>query len=244
MIFSCQNREKIVDKTNLLGNDYRLFQQTPAWELAKAVSDENEKLIKALLKNSPNLINYQESKFGNTLLMMTIYNQQYKSFKILLEAGANVNIYDSNTGSSAIIEVCRLGNLDLNYMELLIMYGANINDIEVGNRKGGNTTRDTPLIAASRVGSLELVKFLIENGADINFENEYRQSALSKAILTNHYAVALYLLEQGAYYNKPLFHRENENRDIYILDLLKENHRPKDQEIIGKIINYQTKIGK
>lgn len=33
--------KKIVDKSELTGGDYRLFQNTPAWELAKAVEDGN-----------------------------------------------------------------------------------------------------------------------------------------------------------------------------------------------------------
>lgn len=43
LLFSCSDlsREKIVDKSELTGRDYRLFQNTPAWELAKAVEDEN-----------------------------------------------------------------------------------------------------------------------------------------------------------------------------------------------------------
>lgn len=45
LLFSCSDlsREKIVDKSELTGRDYRLFQNTPAWELAKAVEDENTK---------------------------------------------------------------------------------------------------------------------------------------------------------------------------------------------------------
>ena len=43
LLFSCINREKPVDKANLTGKDYRLFQNTPAWELAKAVQDEDIK---------------------------------------------------------------------------------------------------------------------------------------------------------------------------------------------------------
>jgi uncharacterized lipoprotein NlpE involved in copper resistance len=46
LFISCNNRENIVDKENLLGNDYRLFQNTPAWELAKAVQDEDILKIK------------------------------------------------------------------------------------------------------------------------------------------------------------------------------------------------------
>lgn len=42
LLLSCSNinRDKPVDKSELSGRDYRLFQNTPAWELAKAVQDE------------------------------------------------------------------------------------------------------------------------------------------------------------------------------------------------------------
>ena len=77
LLFSCSNmcREKIVDKSELTGRDYRLFQNTPAWELAKAVEDENTEQIDKIVSENPELINYQESKYGETLLMLTIMNQ-------------------------------------------------------------------------------------------------------------------------------------------------------------------------
>ena len=78
LLFSCSNlsREKIVDKSELTGRDYRLFQNTPAWELAKAVEDENTKKIDKIVSENPEIINYQEYQYGNTLLMLTIMNQQ------------------------------------------------------------------------------------------------------------------------------------------------------------------------
>ena len=43
LLFSCSNnsREKSVDSSELSNIDYRLFQNTPAWELAKAVQEED-----------------------------------------------------------------------------------------------------------------------------------------------------------------------------------------------------------
>ena len=43
---SCYNQEKPFDKSKLMGNDYRLFQSTPAWTLAKAVEAGDIKKIK------------------------------------------------------------------------------------------------------------------------------------------------------------------------------------------------------
>lgn len=40
--------------------------------------------------------------------------------------------------------------------------GANVNDVEVGKRRTGNSVRQTPLIAASISGNLEVVKYLVK----------------------------------------------------------------------------------
>jgi hypothetical protein len=76
LLLSCVNRNKPVDKSKLTGGDYRLFQNTPAWDLAKAVQDENEKKINEILAKDPKLINYQEPKYGNTLLELAIMNRR------------------------------------------------------------------------------------------------------------------------------------------------------------------------
>ena len=163
------DREKIVDKHRLAGYDYRLFQSTPAWDLAKAVQDGDVAKIREIRNSNPELINYQESKYGETLLMLTIFNRNYKSFQALLDNGADVNIYDKFNGSSAIIKASRN---DVKYVKLLVEYGANVNDIQVGKRRPDCSVRWTPLIAASRAGNFEVVKYLVENGADINYHNE------------------------------------------------------------------------
>ena len=92
LLFSCSNnsREKSVDSSELSNIDYRLFQNTPAWELAKAVQEEDMDNFDKIISENPQIINYQESKYGNTLLMLTIINQQLKPFKALLKKGAAV----------------------------------------------------------------------------------------------------------------------------------------------------------
>ena len=58
---------------------------------------------------------------------------------------------------------------------------------------------ETPLIAAAENGHLEIVKLLMEAGADIDAQNTYNsQSALFKAVLNRHRNVVDYLLDKGA----------------------------------------------
>lgn len=225
LFVSCSNinRDKPVDRSKLTGDDYRLFQNTPAWELARAVMNEDERKITELISNDPNLINYQEPKYGNTLLKLTVMNQQIKPFRILLANKADVNIHNNYNGTSALIESCLSKQYTIKFTELLLKNGANVNDIETGERRKGNTTRLTPLMAAARTGKLDLVELLIKNGANINYQNEYKHNALNQAIMQNNYAIALYLLEKGADYTQPIFYREDERVDMYLVDVLRED---------------------
>lgn len=237
LLLSCSNinRDKPVDKQGLTGSDYRLFQNTPAWDLAKAVQDEDEKKINEIVSKDPKLINYQESKFGNTLLILTITNQQIKPFKYLLEKRADVNIHNTFDGTSAIIEACGSKYYDITFAQMLVEYGANVNDVETGERRQGNSTRLTPLIAASKTGNLYLVKFLESKGVDVNYQNEFGQSALSASVMINKYEISYYLLQNGADYKRPIFYRpdysiplekqdpNDKGKPMYLVDVLKEN---------------------
>ena len=237
LLFSCSNlsREKIVDKSELTGGDYRLFQNTPAWELAKAVEDENTEQIDKIVSENPELINYQESKYGNTLLMLTIMNQQLKPFKVLLKRGADVNIHNTFDGTSSLIKACSSKFYNIIFVKMLIEYGADVNDVETGERRKENGTRLTPLIAASRTGRLDLVRFLVSKGADVNYQNEFGQSALSKSVMVDEYKVAYYLLQNGADYNRPIYYRfdnsvpiekrdpKDKGKPMYLWDVLKED---------------------
>ena len=237
LLFSCSDlsREKIVDKSELTGRDYRLFQNTPAWELAKAVEDENTKKIDKIVSENPEIINYQESKYGNTLLMLTIMNQQLKPFKALLKRGADVNIHNTFDGTSSLIKACSSKFYNITFVKMLIEYGADVNDVEIGERRKENGTRLTPLIAASRTGRLDLVRFLVSKGADVNYQNEFGQSALSESVMVDEYKVAYYLLQNGADYNRPIYYRfdysvpieksdpKDKGKPMYLWDVLKED---------------------
>ncbi|WP_281198616.1 ankyrin repeat domain-containing protein [Paenibacillus oryzae] len=56
----------------------------------------------------------------------------------------------------------------------------------------------TPLHIACQSGNVEIVKLLVEAGADLEIKNVARQSALSIALANGHHPVAAYLIEAGA----------------------------------------------
>lgn len=235
MLYSCSNmlREKPVNIMDLAGDDYRLFQDTPAWELAKAVQDEDENKIIEIASTNPKLINYQEPRFGNTLLMLTIMNQQINPFKVLISHNADVNIHNNYEGTSAIIEACSFKQYDINFSEILLQYGANANDIQTGKSEPNKVK--SALMKASKTGKLDLIELLLKNGAKINYQNDYGQSALSECIIAERYNVAIFLLQNGADYKRPIFYRpdysipvEKQNPNckgepMYLSDVLRED---------------------
>ena len=69
-------------------------------------------------------------------------------------------------------------------MKLLLEAGADVSS-------GGFST---PLVVAAQNGNLEVVRFLVEAGADIAKANDYGLTARRSADLAQHTAVAQYLL--------------------------------------------------
>lgn len=238
-LFSC--RDRMVDKSKLTNFDFRLFQGTPVWDLAKAVQDENQTRIRNLIEETGIDVDYQEGKFGQTLLMVAVKRHKYNSCKALLELGASPNKNNYSDGASAMIyaaEINGAGADATKFLSLLIKYGGDVNFLEKGERKKGNYTRNTPLLAACGtvnrgVSPLEKVKLLVESGADINFINEFHQFSVKEALVLGHYDVTLYLLKQGADYSHLFFDRAKVNpggKKIYIADLLREKAFSLDSE--------------
>ncbi|MCC9065943.1 ankyrin repeat domain-containing protein [Flavobacterium piscisymbiosum] len=227
LLFISCNRETKVDKQKLLGNDYRLFQNTPAWLLAKAVEDNNvEKIKEEVISNKVN-INYQESRFGNSLLMLAITNSQYKTTEELLKLGADPNLKDFYRGSNSVIDAT--DNEDPKYLILVLKYEGNANSLETAPGKEGNQARSTALNnAISYVDeySLEKVKLLIDAGADINYFNNgpevYTNLPLADALIHNNMEALLFLLEKGAEYNKVMY-TMGDGHKVFILEGLRKS---------------------
>lgn len=220
VVVSCNkiDRDKKIDKNKLLAADYRLFQDTPAWSLAKAVWDNDVAKIDEEIKKNPPILNYQERKYGNTLLHLSVYNGNYKGFKELLKLGANPNISDSMQCSSPLIVACESFDDKTKYVEELIKYKADVNYVECNSGKNKQKMYRTPLIAASVRGHLDIVKLLVENGAKVNYVSPDEGYALSAA--TGNCATVLYLLQHGADCSKVLYKKGggDDLKDIYMRD--------------------------
>ena len=210
-------REIPVNKKDLgyTYKDCRAFQGTPAWELAKAVDDNDTSEIVKILKQQPDLIDYRDPVWGYTVLMQSINNKHYEAFMTLLQWGANVHFHEMRYGLSAIHMAVETE--DVRYVEAVLRRGADIDDFGKG-KDGGNNWIYTPLIIAvgdACYGEMDMtiVKYLIDHGADLNINLGYGRNALHKALTYGNYDLAIYLIESGADYTipiyRPLEHKNN-----------------------------------
>ena len=231
------------------GYRFDLFKNTPNWELAKAVEKENKTEIKKLITQGKLNINLQESKFGETLLLLAVGNDKLISTKALLEEGANVNIKDFVHGSP-IDEATFLINQKKNtvdILKLLIKHGANVNDTFVKKKNNDTVSTYTPLVGGC--SNLECAKLLLSNGANpyVQTNNTY---LVWFTMLTNYFDESIYVLKhiivdkKMAIPNLITINFPNKRPlDIFYL-LNKENFRTdtNKQKVKQEILDYLHKI--
>ena len=227
---SCYNREVIVDKTKLRGSDYRMFQNTPAWELAKAVDDEDISKIRIEVLQKKVTIDFQDPIFGNTLLMLSIMNDDYSSMEELLKLGADPNKPDLDRGETSVLCAANKTN-SIKYLELILEYKGDPNSFENAPYKRSEEHRSTAILDAIYqydTMSLQKVKMLVEAGADVNFYiTDHIKTPISQAMTSHRMDVVLYLLQNGADHSlmmydmvdcKKVYILEDLRRSVYELD--------------------------
>ena len=226
--FSFNPCDTTVNREHLTGYDYRLYQGTPAWTLAKAVKSQDTALIVNIITKNHDLLEYQDPKFGATLLNIAVMTLKYNSVKTLVSLGADPNRQDKYAGSSPLMSAADiLLNDDYSYgsnpkyLRLLLDHGGDPNAEQRGDRPQGYNIRLTPLLNACGTGYLDYVKLLVEYGANVKYNNN-GMNPLSRAVLSPQpTAVVMYLIEKGADYKLPVLDFGGGEK-IYITKIMRD----------------------
>lgn len=174
--------------------------------LAQACENGNAQVVEMLLKAGAE-VNIPHAE-GETPLMTAARTGNPAVIQVLLDNGATINAAEEWRGQTALMWAAAEGHLDA--VKLLIAKGADINakskvfDFTALKPKAGSVGMNfprggfTPLLFAARQGHSNVVKTLVEAGANINLADPDATTPTLIAILNFHYDIAAYLIERGA----------------------------------------------
>ncbi len=239
------------------GYDFALFRNTPVNSLAKAVEDQDTIEIEKLVKSNFLDVNFQEPRFGNTLLLLALVNNKRLSVEKLLSLGAKPNLR-SFDNSSPFLETC-FNATDIKdpgkILQMLINHGADVNSVQV------DTTLDqfgkpkhykaSALRLACLYENLESVRVLVENGASLTSYGDNEHAILSSAVLSRKLDIVKYLMidkhapiPEYCVLRQPGMKYE---RKMTISDMLNEydfKDNPPMQKLKVEILSYLNNAGK
>lgn len=185
------------------GFDFDLFKGNATRDLANAVKSESKGRINEVLRESAISPDIREPKYGHTLLMLAVANNLKKSVRYLLEAGADPNIRSNETEGDlttpmfiACNHIYKKKICDLDILELLIAYKGNVNDsLPMVFANANYTVANRPLLEACKSGCLDMVKLLVNKGADINqYDYSEGDGPISYAIIFDNLEILKYLI--------------------------------------------------
>ncbi|WP_028561011.1 ankyrin repeat domain-containing protein [Paenibacillus pinihumi] len=185
-LWGWQIRDGTEDTPEWQIRNLRIWKDTPVWDLALAVKNQDVKKISKINKSHPGLLNYQEPRYGTTLLIWSIGVEKYNSAKELLKCGADPNIVATTTGETALFLatgyswVDNAAKKDPKYVKLLLSYGANPNI----NYSGSTPILEkgtSPLINSIGYG-IDKTKALLDGGAEIDYKTSSGMTAAIKAL--------------------------------------------------------------
>ena len=210
LLYFFENRNIPVEKDSYRVWDVCRFQGTKAWNLAKAIDDQNIREIRRQVVVLKVPIDTKDRKKLFTPLMYAVFNNDIQSVKVLLELGADPNIPTdsiSDKGDNSVIIASRYSDISIEILKLLLKYGGNPNSTECGRNYDMDgdwiPARSSALSCAVSIsGEIEKVKILVEAGANVNnYDGDFQDAPLMDALLLDRMNIALYLLEHGADYN-------------------------------------------
>jgi ankyrin repeat protein len=155
--------------------------------LVEAVRNDNLRLAKRLIRKGAD----PDSKLDNltTVLHLAIYRSNPDMVELLVDSGADMTLFDSERNVPLTL-AAREGSCEI--AAYFIEQGADVNYIN------NNRFKSTALMEAAYVNALDVVKLLVENGADINALGLGGYPAIMWAADSGGYESVVYLVEQGA----------------------------------------------
>ena len=177
-------------------------------------------------------VNGKADDNGDTPLLWAVTGQNpYEASKLLIENGADINA----TNDSGVAPATILAASTPKVVKLLKDNGADLDTKFLDYYP--------PIAIAAGAGNLEIVKALVENGADVNYyPNDINYTAIFHAIDQHNYEVAEYLFKNGVDLNIKMKPDNDYGRSIKeSYNVLEYAEAIQDKKMIDLVKKYYKK---
>lgn len=251
---SCVNRnnnkiEAIESKKHLIENEVKAAEVIDV----KKEANYQDSLIKAIKWNKDTILIENYVKKGAEVNkrdetgIYPLYWAQYYSYEEIIKKLVNLGAIDFNKEVEDFLKYCKEGKIDS--IKLLINNGFDINSYRVfyeeSNEGGGCgcTCIETGLYNASKMQNIDLVRFLIDRGANVYLPDEALQP-LEPAIKKRNFELAKLLINNGSSKNitvcesdydfaiyGPSYYNALNKADTVLLNFLIDNNFPYSENL-------------
>ena len=224
----------------------------------------NEEMFNLLIENNADI--NEKSSWGASALIYASEKGNINIMQYLIDNGIDVNGKADDNGDTPLLWAVT-GENPYEASKLLIENGANVNATNYGGvapatilaastpkvvklLKDNGADLDTkfldyypPIAIAAGAGNLEIVKALVENGADVNYyPNDINYTAIFHAIDQHNYEVAEYLFKNGVDLNIKMKPDNDYGRSIKeSYNVLEYAEAIKDKKMIDLVKKYYKK---
>ena len=179
LMYKCTPLVAVVFGSALFGADLPTGE-----DLFRAIEKSDTGAVRRLLDRGVNA-NVQDADGTPALMVATLFAGS-DCARLLLDRGANPNVAN-RVGATALMWAIP----DTAKVKLLLTHGADV------NARSTNLQRTPLLIAASYPGTVEILRLLLDKGADIHAKDRNQIHALGRATLSADVAVVRFLVESG-----------------------------------------------
>lgn len=224
----------------------------------------NEEMFNILIENNADI--NEKSSWGASALIYASEKGNINIMQYLIDNGIDVNGKADDNGDTPLLWAVT-GQNPYEASKLLIENGANVNATNYGGvapatilaastpkvvklLKDNGADLDTkfldyypPIAIAAGAGNLEIVKALVENGADVNYyPNDINYTAIFHAIDQHNYEVAEYLFKNGVDLNIKMKPDNDYGRSIKeSYNVLEYAEAIQDKKMIDLVKKYYKK---